>query len=39
MLGKGIAVGKKKNFYRLIRKKILKQKNFSLQQKKLILIQ
>ena len=29
MLGKGIAVGKKKNFYNIIGKKYLKKKNFT----------
>ena len=33
MLGKGIAAGKKKDFYKLVGKKIFKQKNFSLRQK------
>ena len=33
MLGKGIAVGKNKDFYKLLGKKYLNKKSFSLQQK------
>ena len=38
MLGKGIAIGKNKDFYKIIGKKYLNKKNF-LMEKKLILIQ
>ena len=38
MLGKGIAIGKNKDFYKLMGKKYLNKKNF-LTEKKLILIQ
>ena len=33
MLGRGIAIGKKKDFYKLVGKKYLNKKTFSLQQK------
>ena len=39
MLGKGIAIGKNKDFYKLLGKKYLNKKTFPYSIKKLILIQ